>query len=667
MPETTRRTTCTLDCPDTCTLDVTVRDGDLVGIDGSPGYAVTDGFICGKVRGFAQHVQHEARLLHPMRRTGSKRSGTFERISWDGAIDAIANAFRDIRDRWGGEAILPYHYGGSNGLLSDGLLDHLLFARIGASRMEKTLCAAPTTAVALGMYGKMPGVAFEDYAEARCIVIWGGNPKVSHVHLVPFIKEARHRGAFVAVVDPVRTFAATEADLHLPVLPGADLPLALALIRYWSKWGALDVGFLERYATGADVLLEQAEMWTLELAGAATGVPPADIERLAREYAERSPAVVRCGWGPERNRNGGQAVAAILAMPALLGKFGVRGGGYTMSNSGAVRFDRDMVLERLEWSTRSLNQSELGRLLADELSPRVRALFVYNCNPVATVPEQTGVVAGLWREDLFTVVFDQVMTDTAQHADIILPATTFLEHWDVRVGYGRYAVGLTRPAIEPRGEAKSNLEVFGLLGRAMGFTDEAFGWSQEHAAHRVLEALRTPDGAALEPMDDGITWQPPFPDTTPIQFRTVFPLTSDRKVNLSPPVLGPAPYRWDPVLPERYPLTLISPATSKTVNSTMGQYALPELYVEIHPDDALPRGIANGDRVRVVNNLGEVACRAFVTDRVRLGVVLMPKGAWRAASGNGATATALCPAHVNEVAGGACYNDARVEIRVNTQ
>jgi anaerobic selenocysteine-containing dehydrogenase len=664
VPETNHRTTCTLDCPDACTLEVTVRDGQPVTIDGSPGYAVTDGFICGKVRGFARHVRHETRVATPLRRTGPKGSGEFEPISWDHAIATIAANLREIGERWGGEAILPYHYGGSNGLLTDGLLDDLFFARIGASRLDKTLCAAPTTAVALGMYGKMPGVAFEDYVDARCIVLWGGNPRVSHVHLVPFIKEARQRGAFVAVVDPVRTFPASEADLHLPVLPGADLPLALALIRYWAKWDALDLPFLARHATGVEPLLEQAEMWTLEVAGAATGVAPADIERLAREYAERSPAVIRCGWGPERNRNGGQAVAAILAMPALLGKFGVRGGGYTMSNSGAVRFDRDAVLGPIEWSTERMNQSQLARQLLSERSPRLRALFVYNCNPVATVPEQTLVLAGLRRDDLFTVVFDQVMTDTAMYADIVLPATTFLEHWDVRVGYGRYAVGLCRPVIEPRGEARSNIEVFGQLGRAMGFSDEAFGWTQEEAARRVLDAVQTPDGIALEPVDDGITWKPAFPDGSPIQFGTVFPLTPDRKVNLTPPVLGQAPYRWDPVPTGRYPLSLISPATAKTVNSTMGQYALDELYVEIHPDDALPRAITDGDRVRVFNDLGEVACSARVSDRIRSGVVLIPKGAWRASSGNGATATALCPADVNPVAGGACYNDARVEVQL---
>jgi anaerobic selenocysteine-containing dehydrogenase len=664
VPETNHRTTCILDCPDACTLDVTVRDGQPVTIDGSPGYAVTDGFICGKVRGFARYVGHETRVATPLRRTGPKGSGEFEPISWDHAIATTAANLGEIRERWGGESILPYHYGGSNGLLTDGLLDDLFFARVGASRLDKTLCAAPTTAVALGMYGKMPGVAFEDYVDARCIVLWGGNPRVSHVHLVPFIKEARQQGAFVAVVDPVRTFPASEADLHLPVLPGADLPLALALIRYWAKWDALDLPFLARHATDVEPLLEQAEMWTLEVAGAATGVAPADIERLAREYAERSPAVIRCGWGPERNRNGGQAVAAILAMPALLGKFGVRGGGYTMSNSGAVRFDRDAVLGPIEWSTGRLNQSQLARQLLSERSPRLRALFVYNCNPVATVPEQTLVLAGLRRDDLFTVVFDQVMTDTAMYADIVLPATTFLEHWDVRVSYGRYVVGLCRPVIEPRGEARSNIEVFGMLGRAMGFSDEAFGWTQEEAARRVLDAVRTPDGIALEPVDDGITWGPAFPDGSPIQFGTVFPLTPDRKVNLTPSVLGKVPYRWDPVPTGRYPLSLISPATAKTVNSTMGQYALEELYVEIHPDDALPRAIADGDRVRVFNDLGEVACSARVSDRIRSGVVLIPKGAWRASSGNGATATALCPADVNPVAGGACYNDARVEVQL---
>ena len=667
MADTTVRTTCPLDCPDTCTLNVSVRADGRIRIDGSPDHAVTAGFICSKVRGFERHVRHEARLLHPLRRTGRKGESAFERITWDDAIATIAARLADVVRTRGGEAVLPYHYGGSNGLLTDGFLDHLFFARLGSSRMEKTLCAAPATAVAVGMYGKMPGVAFEDYAEARCIVLWGGNPKASNIHLVPFLKEARRRGAFLAVVDPVRTLASSEADLHLPVLPGADLPLALAMIRLWEEREQLDRGFLDAWASGADTILDRARAWTLDRAQAASGVPAADIDRLATALAVGHPAVIRCGWGLERNRNGGQAIAAILAMPALLGKFGVRGGGYTLSNSGAVRFDRDAVLGPLDWTTRSLNQSELGKQLTGDLAPPIAALFVYNCNPAVSTPHQNRVLEGLARDDLFTVVFDQVMTDTAAYADIVLPATTFLEHWDLRVSYGRYAVGLTRPAVAPAGEARSNVEVFGMLGRAMGFDHPAFGWGQEDAAAAVLGALRTWDGTPLEPADDGSTWRPAFPGGTPVQCKTVFPLTADRKVHLAPAVLGSSPYRWTPMVVDGYPLTLISPATSKTVNSTMGQYALPELYVEIAPEDARARGIADGDEVRLGNDLGEVVCRAKVTDRVRPGVVLIPKGAWRRSSGNGATATALCPDHVSAVGGGACYNDARVEIRHNIQ
>ena len=667
MADTTVRTTCPLDCPDTCTLDVSVRASGRIRIDGSPDHPVTAGFICSKVRGFERHVRHEARLLHPLRRTGRKGAGAFERITWDDAIATIAARLGELVRTRGGEAVLPYHYGGSNGLLTDGFLDHLFFARLGASRMEKTLCAAPATAVATGMYGKMAGVAFEDYPEARCIVLWGGNPKASNIHLMPFLKEARRRGAFLAVVDPVRTLASSEADLHLPVLPGADLPLALALIRLWDERGQIDRAFLHQWATGTDTILARAREWPLERAATASGVSAADIDRLAAELAARSPAVIRCGWGLERNRHGGQAIAAILAMPALLGKFGVRGGGYTLSNSGAVRYDRDAVLGPLQWMTRSLNQSQLGRQLVGDLDPAVAALFVYNCNPAVSTPHQNLVLTGLAREDLFTVVFDQVMTDTAQYADIVLPATTFLEHWDVRVSYGRYAVGLTRPAVAPAGEARSNIEVFGMLGRAMGFDHPALGWSQEDAAAAVLGALRTWDGTPLEPADDGSTWRPAFPGGTPVQCETVFPLTADRRVHLAPAVLGSSPYRWTPMAVDGHPLTLISPATSKTVNSTMGQYALPELYVEIHPADARPRSIADGDAVRVYNGLGEVVCRARVTDRVREGVVLIPKGTWRSASPSHATATALCPDHVSAVGGGACYNDARVEIRRNIQ
>jgi anaerobic selenocysteine-containing dehydrogenase len=627
MPEHTLPTTCPLDCPDSCSLEVTVRDGRVAAIAPGRAHSVTGGFICTKVARFSRRQYHADRLLTPLRRTGSKGEGAFDPISWDEAIAEITGRFRGISQKYGGEAILPYHYGGSNGLVSDGLLDDLYFARLGASRLDRTLCAAPTTAVAKGMYGKMPGVAFPDYVHAKCIVVWGANPKASNIHLVPFLKEAKRRGAFVAVVDPVRNFSAAEADLHLAVRPGADLPLALGLVNLWREWDALDREFLAEHAVGLERLLDEAAQWPVERSAAEAGVPKADIERLARALAETDPAVVRCGWGLERNRNGGRAVAVVLAIPALLGKFGVRGGGYTMSNGGAAKLDRRALLGDLAWDTRVINMTELGAALGYGLVPPVMGLFVYNCNPAVTVPDQNAVLRGLEREDLFTVVFDQVLTDTAAYADIVLPATTFLEHRDLRVSYGCYAVGDVRPVVEAPGEAKSNHAVFALLGEAMGFQDEPF-----------------------------------FSGASPVMFETVFPFTADRKVHLVPEVLGADPFRYETSQSDGYPLVLVSPATSKTISSTLGEDNLPTLYVEIHPNDAAPRGITDGDRVRVHNELGEVVSVARVRGRVRPGVVSMPKGAWRRSSPSGLTATALCPAHVNDVGGGACFNDARVEV-----
>jgi anaerobic selenocysteine-containing dehydrogenase len=477
---------------------------------------------------------------------------------------------------------------------------------------------------------------------------------------MPFLKEARRRGAFIAVVDPVRNFTAAEADLHLPVRPGTDLPVALAVIDLWRQWGVLDRAFLAEHAVGLEGLLDRASEWHVERAAREAQVSSRDIERLAREFADRSPAVVRCGWGLERNRNGGQAVAAVLAMPALTGKFGVRGGGYTMSNSGASHVDLDGILGSAQWTTRSINQTLLGSVLTDGIDPPIKALFVYNCNPAVTVPDQQAVLRGLARDDLFTVVFDQVMTDTARYADIVLPATAFTEHVDLRAAYGNYLVGRVAPIAPPPGEAKSNTEVFGLLGQAMGFGDEAFSWTDEDAGCRVVESLEL-NGSKISDTAQA-AWHYDFPGPTPVQFEHVFPRTPDGKIHLLPAVLGATPLVYRSEMNGSYPLALISPATSRTTNSTMGEYAFPELYVEIHPTDASDRGIADGDRVRVFNDLGEVECRARVRSRIRQGVVLIPKGSWQHTSPNRRSATALCPATVSEVGGGACYNDARVEI-----
>jgi len=662
-------TTCILDCPDACALEVTLEEApegeEVRSIGGAADHPTTAGFICTKVSKFHHRVDHPDRLLTPMRRTGPKGAGVFEEISWETALAEIAERFQEIRTLWGGESILPYHYGGSNGLLEDELVDHLFFARLGASRLAKTICAAPTTTIATEMYGKMPGVAYEDFEKARFILLWGANPKVSGIHLVPFLKKAKAAGAFVAVVDPVRNFSDREVDLHLAPYPGTDLAVALSLIRFWKEEGMLDEDFLATHALDAEPLLEAAQEWTFEKAAEVSRVPAEDLRRLAEAYAAASPAVLRCGWGVERNRNGGTAVAAILAMPALLGKFGVRGGGYTMSNTAAAKFKGKEVTGLPRWQTRVINMTRLAEALDPQASSPIKGLFVYNCNPAATVPDQNGVLRGLGREDLFTVVAEQVMTDTALYADILLPATTFLEQQEIRVGYGSYTVGGAKPVLEPRGQARRNSWIFSALGREMGFEDKAFHLAPESLFEKSVEALEINGRSAdLDTLAAGKAQHYDFPGRTPIQFGTVDPLTPDGKIHLLPPSLGRQdPFRLDP-LESPYPLALLSPASQRFLNSTFGELVDDPMVVTLHPEDAASRKVKSGDLVKVFNDLGEVHCPARLSDRCRAGVVVIPKGAWAKHSKNGRTSTALCPATVQRVGGGACFSDARVEVEL---
>ncbi len=662
MAERKLSTTCVMDCPDACALEVTVADGRVTAIGPGGPHPDTAGFICSKVSQFHRRLYHADRLLHPMRRAGAKGEARFERIGWQEAIDEITERFREIRSEWGGEAILPFHYGGSNGMLTDGLIDQLYFARLGASRLAKTICAVPATEVAVGMYGKMPGVAFADFVEARCIVIWGANPRGSNIHLVPYLRAAKRRGATVITIDPRRNLSSAEHDLHLPVLPGQDLPLALSMIRWWAERDALDHEFLAAWADGLEPLLERAGDWPLARAAEVTGVDAASIERTAATLAESDPALVRCGWGIERNANGGQAIAAVLAIPALLGKFGVRGGGYTLSNGGGVRFDASAIIGQVDWTTRSINMTQLGRVLGPALEPPVRAIFVYNANPLATVPDQEAVRRGFLRDDLFTVVHDQVMTDTARYADIVLPATTFLEGWDVTRGYGSYVVGGIRPVVAAAGEARTNMQTFAALGRAMGFDDPAFSWDDETLLRKAAGSIRMAGGPPdAEVLAAGRQVLYDFPGPRPVQLETVLPLTPDGRIHLTPAVLGDRPFAWTPPGND-HPLSLITPASAKLVTSTMGEYNLDTLRVTLHPDDAATRELSTGDRVRVFNQRGEVHCLLAVSDSVRPGVAAMPKGAWSRSSLNGATSVALCPDDAQVVGDAACFNDARVEV-----
>jgi anaerobic selenocysteine-containing dehydrogenase len=663
-PETwgnsTVRTACPLDCPDACTLDVTVERGRIQKIDGGDANPVTRNFICAKVRRFGERVYGEDRVLYPSVRQGAKGQGTFVRVTWDEALDLIARRMTEIKDTAGAEAILPYYYGGSNGLLTQNTNDAELWRRFGTSRLATTICAAPTGAANLGLYGKMAGVVYQDYPHAKLIILWGVNPSASGIHLIPFIKEAQAAGARLVVIDPRTTSLAKRADLHLAVRPGTDLPVALALHRAMFEEGHADRAFLDAHTHGAERLREAASPWTIERAAAEAGIDPAALRQLADLYVTSSPALVRCGWGLERNRNGGNAAAAVLALPSVGGKFGVRGGGFSMSNSLAFGLKSAAWIDTPEPATRLVNMNHLGRALLDYSDPPVQMLFVYNCNPLATAPDQNRVLQGLQREDLFTVVFEQVHTDTARFADVVLPATTFLEQYDIAKSYGPITLQLVRPVIEPRGEARPNAEVFSALADRLGVGSAE---TEIETLMRVTGRMGHGTGSGL--IERGVA-TPPY-GGAPVQFVDVFPLTPDQKVNLYPEgIARDAPaglygYQADPAT-ERFPLALISPATEKSISSTLGELRERAAVVHIHPDDAAPRNIAQSDGVRVWNGLGEMHCPANLTQDVRRGTVSFSKGVWRKNTYNGSTSNALVPDSLTDLGGGACFNDARVQV-----
>ncbi len=661
-PEATVETACTLDCPDACTLQITLKGGRLSTIEGGSANPVTKGYICNKVRHFDRRVYGEDRLQFPAVRVGPKGEGRFRRASWNDALDRIATRLTEIRAEHGGEAILPVSYGGSNGLITQDTSDARLFRRLGAARLARTVCAAPTGVANTTMYGKMASVVYEDYPEAKVILVWGANPAASGIHLMPYLKAARDRGATLVVVDPRATTLARQADIHLAPQPGSDVALALALHRHLFETGRADQAFLDRHTLGARRLRERAAPWTFDRAAQASGVPASQIEHVAELYATTSPALVKCGWGLERNRNGGNAAMAVLALPAVGGKFGVRGGGFSMSNSSALGVGSPWLTDA-EADTRVVNMNRVGRELLEPSGTPIRALFVYNCNPAVTLPDQQRVLAGLAREDLFTVVFDQVLTDTAVYADVVLPATTFLEHYDVAKSYGPISLQLARPVIEPVAESRPNSDVFAELTQRLAL-DRA--GDAEGELDQMLEVIAgLPPTIQQSVADRGYATVPH--DGRPIQFVDVFPNTNDGKVQLWSEALdaeapqGLYSFIADPAT-EQFPLALISPASERTISSTLGELDRPAVRLEIHPADAQPRDLEDGDVVRVFNALGVLECPVKITGLVRPGTVSFPKGVWRRHTANRLTSNALVPDTLTDLGGGACFNDARVQV-----
>jgi anaerobic selenocysteine-containing dehydrogenase len=655
-------TVCPLDCPDSCSLDVRIQDGRITSIDGSSLNPVTDGYICAKVRRFPERVYGPDRLLYPAIRKGPKGLASFQRATWDDALALVAERMHEAHERWGGESILPYSYGGSNGLLTQDTSDATLFRRLGASRLARTVCAAATGAANGAMYGKMASVTYHDFSEAALIVVWGANPSASGIHLVPHIREAQRRGAKLIVVDPRTTQLAKLADLHLAIRPGTDLPVALAIHRHLFETGGANSEFIAAYTHGADRLRAKAYEWTFERAAEEAGVTAREIQRAAELYAGISPAVIRCGWGQERNRNGGNATLAVLALPAVAGKFGVRGGGYAMSNTNAWGITRNWVPAD-EPPTRIVNMNQLGRALTEYSDPPVQVLFVYNSNAAVTSPDQRRVLRGLERDDLFTVVFDQVMTDTARYADVVLPATTFLEGYDIARGYGPISLRLGQPVVERVAESRPNADVFGELLERL---DLAQPGEPSGELEEMLDVIAHMPRAIGEDLREVGAATPPY-GGRPIQFHDVWPLTHDGKADLYPHALeAEAPlglygYQRDPGT-VAFPLALISPASERTITSTLSELPRPEVRLLMHPEDAGARGLKDGDAVRVFNELGDVRCNVQVGPWVRTGTVVLPKGLWRKHTANGYTANVLAPDTLTDLGGGACFNDARVQV-----
>jgi len=674
---------CPHDCPDTCVMSVTVEDGRATGIGGDPEHPFTQGFLCAKVNRYLERVYSPERLLHPLRRAGRKGEGRFERISWDEALDTIAARFREVVASHGAEAILPYSYAGNMGLLSFGSMDRRFFQALGASLLDRTICATAGAAGYKATVGRSIGFDPEAIVHARFIVAWGANIVSSNVHLWPLIEEARRRGARLATIDPFRSRTAEKSDQHLAIRPGTDGALALAMMHVIFRDGLEDRDYLERHTLGADQLRERVREWPAERAAPITGLPATTIEAFAREYATTRPAALRINYGLNRHAGAGMAVRTIACLPAVVGAWRDVGGGILLSTSGAfpVRGARLEGAELIRPDTRTLNMSEIGRVLNDaSLAPPVKAIFVYNSNPVAVAPESESVRRGFLREDLFVVVHDLFQTDTVDHADIVLPATTTLEHYDLHKAYGHLYLGLSRPAIAPLGEAKPNTEVFRLLAERMGLDDpllresdeqmarQALDWSSPMLQGRRFEDLERDGWLRLQLPKD---WAPfaegGFP-TPSGKCELVSEALADAGHDPLPTYVPPRESAESaPELAKRYPLAFISPPAHHFLNSTFSAQPVfvrreSEPAVYIHPRDAAARGIRDGQPVRTFNDRGAFVSTARVSTAAREGVVVGLSVWWPKMCPEGRNANAVTGQGLTDLGGGATFYDALVDV-----
>jgi anaerobic selenocysteine-containing dehydrogenase len=674
-----RHSVCALDCPDACAVLVTIDDGGkATRLRGDPAHPVTRGFLCGKVARYLEREYAPSRLLYPMRRTGAKGEGRFVRVGWDEALDEIAAGLKDIAADFGPESILPYSYAGTMGLLNGSGMDRRFFHRLGASRLDRTICSSAGGAGLMDALGFRYGTEPEQFRHAKLIIAWGANVLGTNVHLWPFIVEARRNGARFYTIDPRRNRTGAAADKHFFINPGSDTALALGMMHVIIGEKLYDADYIARHTSGFAELAERVKEYPPERAAALTGIAKDEIVALAREYATTRPAAIRLNYGVQRSERGSMAVRTIALLPALTGSWKEVGGGLQLSTSQAFHLNRaglerpDLQQRALGREARIVNMSSLGEALNEVDDPPVRALVVYNSNPAAIAPNQNAVRHGLRRGDLFTVVLEQFQTDTADYADFVLPATTFLEHTDLYLAYGHYYLQLARPALAPPGETRSNVDVFQALAERMGFDDACFADSEDDMIRTLLDSehpfvrgitieelerdrfvrLRVaPAGDPFLPFAHGGFGSP----TGKCEFHA-------ESIAYTPPLES----RFgDESLRARFPLELISPKHDDSMNSTFGNRpdndaATAMLHIE--SADAAARGIATGDQVRVFNDRGSCLLRAHVNGVVRQGVVSVPSVRWASMAADRHSVNALTSERLTDKGGGPTFYSCLVQV-----
>jgi anaerobic selenocysteine-containing dehydrogenase len=658
------RSVCPYDCPDACGLLVEVEGERAVAVRGDPEHPFSRGTLCPKMNRYQETVHSPLRLRTPLLRTGPKGAGEFRRASWDEAVAEIAGRWRAILAEHGGEAILPYSYAGTMGLVQRNA-GHAFFHRLGASRLDRTICSPAKDAGWKAVMGETPGPHPDEVLQSDLVVLWGINAVATNVHFVDRVKEARQRGARVWVVDTYETPTAALADRLVLTRPGSDGALALGLMHLLARDGLVDAKFLRDRVQGWPELRDRVlPGWPPELTATVTGLAPADLEAMAREFGRASAPFIRVGSGLSRYGNGAMTVRSIACLPALTGAYGRPGGGCLAGTSSAQAFDLRAVTREdlMARPTRVVNMNRLGQALT-AIEPPVRSLYVYSSNPAAVAPDQNAVLRGLAREDLFTVVHERFMTDTARYGDVVLPATSSLEHADLYRAYGHYCVQRAEAAVPPVGESRSNWEVFQLLARAMGFDDPVF----RQSARELVDALL----AAPSPWREGID-RAALEAGKAVELRVPaggFRTPSGRIEIMNPRLARPLP-QWLPTHEDsgRHPFRLMTGASVYSLNSTFGEREdlrsrRQGMRLGMNPADAAERGLRDGQRVFAWNELGEVAFDLEVSGKVPRGVAVAEGVFWAAHAPGERTVNALTSQRLTDEAGGSTFYDNRVDVR----